>query len=506
MLRVLRQGQRWIMVAVILLVGGAFVFFLGSGGSLLQPGGPGDAVVRVGDRRIDARTFLRVRAGQENYYRELVGDAFDARAVSEQLDLATANVLVQNAILAQEAERLGLHVSDDEIKEYVRTLPAFQTENGFDPETFRNFIDYEYGTERSFIHTIRRDLLVQKMLTLLSGSVEVSEGEVRERIRYERESVRIAFLTLDPDQPPADLEIPEGEVDEFIRNEQERLLALYAEREEQYDRPERVRARHILVRVPADAEPEEEQVTRLEIEGLRQQLEQGADFAELARAESEDEGTAGRGGDLGFFARGRMVEAFDEVAFGLEPGQLSEPVRTTFGFHLIRVEERQEARKIPFEEAQRELARELIGKRAGALRAERQRDAILAAIEEGRTLEQAARAEGLTLGRTGLIQRRPDGFIPEIGEAPEVMAAAFALDEAAPTAQQTFDVGGRTVLIQLLERRTPSEQEIEENLAESREQLEQEKRVRLQSAWVERRRQELFDAGQLAINLELVRQ
>ena len=131
MLKVLRQGQRWIMGFVILVVGGVFVAFVGVGGPLFRRGGAGgDTIVEVDGHRFGSRDLLRVRSQQEAEAKRMLGDSFDPKALSSQLDLMAANALVQGGILAREAERLGLRVGDDEIVEVVKQIPAFKDEQG----------------------------------------------------------------------------------------------------------------------------------------------------------------------------------------------------------------------------------------------------------------------------------------------------------------------------------------------------------------------------------------
>ncbi len=124
--------------------------------------------------------------------------------------------------------------------------------------------------------------------------------------------------------------------------DQELLLYLEEHREE-YDTPEQVHARHILIRVAENAPEAEVTQAKKQLEEIKKELESGADFAELAKQHSQDPGSAPNGGDLGFFGRGQMVQEFEDVAFSLEPGQVSDPVRTQFGFHLIKVEEKRPA-------------------------------------------------------------------------------------------------------------------------------------------------------------------
>ncbi len=499
MLRILRRGQRYIMAAVILLVGGAFVFFFGVGGPI-QPSATGDSVVVVGEIRFGVDDFLRTRASQERYYQEVLGEAFDPAKAAEQLDLAAQNALIQQGILAEEARRLGLAVSRAELRDTIRRLYR-NAEDRFDPKAFREYAEYEFGTERRLVQALERELLARKALALIGEAADVSREEAEAALRLQRESVRIAFVALDPSEGADPGTVGEEEALAFAEANEERLRALYEEHRDRFDRPPEVRARHILLSVPENADAAAVEEVRKKILGLRQRIQDGADFAEVAAEASDDLGTRGKGGDLGFFGRGQMVSAFEEAAFSLEPGVLSEPVRTPFGFHLIRVEEKRDARKIPFEEARLELARELLARERREAEVDALVERLLGDIRRGESLEAVARMEKLTLERPDPLTRRVDGFIPGLGAAPEVLRTAFTLRPEAPTPDRVFRVGGKRVLIQLLERTEPTPEEIADQVEARREELLANKRRQVQNTWLAARQAELQQRGELVVDL-----
>jgi peptidyl-prolyl cis-trans isomerase D len=231
-------------------------------------------------------------------------------------------------------------------------------------------------------------------------------------------------------------------------------------------------------------------------------LQKGEDFAALATELSEDPGSKVRGGDLGFFQRGQMVKAFEDAAFALEAGKLSDVVRSDFGFHILRIEERKPAEDHSFEEVREELAREVLLQDAARVEARKQADLLAAAVREGKPLDAAAREERVTVERTPFLRRRPDGFVPGLGAAPEVLDAAFALTQVQPSSDRIFQVGEKLVLIQLLERKTPSEEEITEAIPAERTRLEREAKRAFERAWIDARRSSLAEAGKLRVNLE----
>ncbi len=501
MLNVLRQGQRWIMLAVILIVGGVFVLFTGLGRPLLRGAAGSGVVVAVDGREFGPREVLRVRAQQEEEFRRSLGSAFDPKAAASQLDAIAANTVAQRAILSTEAERLGLRVSEDELRDTIRGIGIFRDESGkFSRDRFQTFVEYEYGTERLFLQALRDDLLAQKLARLIGSSAQVSEAEAREAIGQRLEQVDLALVALDASKPPEGFEATPEAVQELLAKDEARVRAAYDQHADRYRQPERTHARHILVKVGKDAPEAEVEAARAKVVAARDRIAQGADFAAVAGEVSEDPGSKDKGGDLGFFQRGQMVPAFEEVAFTITPGTLSDPVRTDFGWHVIQVEERQPAQNRSFEEVREELARELLGLDAARARARADADHLLEAVRGGRSLEDAARDMKLVIQRPGPMTRRPDGFVAGLGLAPDLMNAVFAAPADAKSLPRVFEVGDRLVLVEILDHRAPDADRIAKELPGEVDRLNQEKRQRLQLAWIDARRETLVAEGRYKVD------
>ncbi|MDJ0789627.1 MAG: peptidylprolyl isomerase [Myxococcota bacterium] len=503
MLRSMRQGSRWIMWIVIIGVGAVFVFYLG-GGAAITPSAGADSVVRVGERTYDARDLYRVRQQQEAEYRRILGDGFDAEAASDALDRNAAAVLTRTALLALEGERLGLHVTDDEVRAYLRQIAGVAEGERIDEENVTRFAERQYGSLARFEEALRDSLLAEKARRLLYSGVAISEAEILDSLRFAREEVKLVLAKLrfdqvDEAQPvdEADLSAVLGEQAEEIRQEYERRLS-------EFDQPEQVRARHILFRVDETANEADEAGVLERVKAAQTRLDEGADFADLALELSDDPGSQARGGDLGFFARGAMVKPFEDVAFSAEPGVVSEPVRSAFGFHLIRVEEKKAAQVIPYETARDQIAEERARKETARREARQRAESLSALVAEGIPLVDAARDEGLTLERPDPMLRRADGYVPGLGSAPGVMAAAFQLDPGASDAT-IHEAADAFVLISVVERTTPSDEELSEALETQRENLTNQRRNQTEGAWITALEAELLEKGELAQNLDLLR-
>jgi peptidyl-prolyl cis-trans isomerase D len=503
MLRTIREGQRWLTALFVIAIGGVFVFFLVPG--MGRQGPSGGAVVEVGPYRFGVREFEAERARRAAQYEEALGDEFDAAALEDTLNDLTAQVLIERSILAQEAENLGLLVAKAEIERAVRGSMNFVGPDGrFDREGFSRFVEYEYGTERNFMADQRMGMLAGKMARVLRANARVSEGEARDALRRRLEEVRIAFVALDNSRPAEGVESTDEQVAEFLAEREEEARNLYHQRSEIYDLPEQVRARHILLKLASDAGDAEVAEIEARARGVLERLRADEDFAEIAAEISEDPGSKDNGGDLGLFRRGQMVKPFEDAAFSLEPGTLSDLVRSDFGIHIIRVEEHTQAFHVPFEEARETLARELVAQEAvGELNRELA-EKLAAAVRSGQSLEAAARTEELTLERSGWLRRRPDGFVPGLGAAQDLMIAAFALAPG-ESSDRVFEVRDKLALLQVLERQMPEEAEVESAVENEREQLRNQKLQLLAQSWINARRKELIESGDLAVDLSPVR-
>lgn len=220
-----------------------------------------------------------------------------------QLQSRVVDELVRRRLIAKEIERRHITIPKTEIDD--------QTEIQFERILKQNNLTEEQAAQ--ILHKQGRTL-------------ESFKRDLRQALEFSMQTERLRASVVGPIEP----------------TDQE-LAAYLEEHREDYDTPEEVHARHILIRVPENASETEIAQAKKQIEDIKKELENGADFAELAQKYSQDPGSAQNGGDLGFFRRGQMVQEFEDAAFALEPGQISDPVRTQFGFHLIKVEEKKPA-------------------------------------------------------------------------------------------------------------------------------------------------------------------
>jgi peptidyl-prolyl cis-trans isomerase D len=500
-LEVLRRGRRWGTAAIILLVGGVFIAYIGLGGPMQC--GQTASVIEVDGRAFYRDDFQRALAEQEEYIRNLAGDSYDPRAAADFVKQTTADAIVSRAILVAEAERIGLGVSREELRGFVKNDPSFRDADGhIDPEAYKRFISYEFGSESRFQEHLRQRLLVQKMARLLGTGADVSEAEARAAARYQTEEISLAYVVLDPADSLSVAAPTDEELQAFATSNADRIEARYEADQAKGDhrQDEAARVRHILVKVARDAPEAAVETARAKADAARARVQDGADFAEVAKEASEDEASAPAGGELGFVPRGQLAPELDQAAFSLAPGSLSEPLRSDQGFHVLRVDERRETGVRPLAEVRDEIARSLFGTQRAEERARDAAEQLRAKIAGGQSLEDAVRDEALTLERTDFMPRHPEGYIAGLGPSLPLQDTAFSLPAGA-SAPRVFDVGGKLALIQVLDRREADDARLAAATSALRERLLQERRENRINAWIEARRRALEAEGRLAVNL-----
>jgi peptidyl-prolyl cis-trans isomerase D len=502
MLKILRQGQRWVTGIFVIAIGLVFVFYLGigGGGRRTSPG----VVVEIGDRAYGIGDFQRVRAQREAMLQEQLGEQYDPRTFRDTLDQMAVQGLIESAILSQEATDLGFAVANSEIERFIKASPGFRDQAGkFDPAQFESWASFEFGNERNFIRNQRSSMLTNKLLRALSPLFIPSDGEAREAVIFRLEELQIAFAIVDP-PAPEDYQPDPAALEAALTDRELEIRSLYGERSSLFNVSEQVRASHILVNVPADASEEQAEEIRANAQQILERARGGEDFTALAREFSEDPGSKDQGGNLGLFGRGQMVSEFEDAAFSREVGELGELVKSKVGFHILRIDEKLEPVSRSYEDVREELAAELLGAESARNQSRLVADRVVEAIRGGSSLQEAATAEGVVVTQSDRVRRRADGFVPGLGSATELMNTAYTM-EAGQSSDRVFNVDGKLVLLQLVDRYPPDYTTIDGVIDQERDRLENQKRIDYITAWINQRRDQLLGDGELIVNLEALR-
>ena len=455
MLDGMRRHKGWLKWSLA-LVCLAFVFLYVPGfvDQTGLEGFPNDVVARVGDYDITVAQFRQIYLLQlENYRQQSSGEVSEEVLRSLGIDRQILQGMIVRYAAVAEAERLGLTVSDAEVRHRIVNLPGFQVNGQFVGEArYRQALQFQRPpmTPAQFEEEVRRDIMFERLEAAVTGWIAVSDDEIAAEHRRRNEKVRVQVVAFRGDdylddvdatdeeiealyeENPLSYELPEkrqlrfllvdeSAIFESISPSDEEVQQYYDANISQYTTPGQTRASQILLRVEGRDEAEVE----ARAAELAAEARAGADFAELAREHSDDEATAEEGGDLGMFGRGRMVAEVEVAAFELDVDAVSDPVRSAIGFHVLKVTEKQEETRQPLEEVRAAIENTLKNERATS-RADALARSIAAEVETPEDLERAAGARGFELQESGFVGRGEP--ILGLGFAPQVSAEAFQME------------------------------------------------------------------------------
>jgi peptidyl-prolyl cis-trans isomerase D len=410
-----------------------------------------DVVAEVQGTRITRRDLDRETALLQRRYEQLLKGVTLPR-MPDVRSQALDN-LIDAALVEHEVRRLGLDVSDDQLVNAITRMPELQENGRFNRELLSRILASERD-RGEFEESIRRDLREQRLQSLVTDGVQVTPAEVEERYKLDRDQVDLLFVrlpaadfaktaTLTDQDLEAELSTHEdryrapatvraryvayrrNEFETLAKPSEEQVRAFYQQHlEDRFTDVEEVRARHILVKVDPTADEATKAKAHAEAEDLLKQVRAGGDFETLAKAHSQDAGSAPKGGDLGFFPHGRMVPALDTAAFALAPGQVSDVLETPFGFDIVKVVEKKPGGPRPFEAAREQIEKELTAERSLEL-ARKQADSDRRAVVRGKTLQEA-------VGDRKVEETPPfsaGADVPGVGRVKPFVDAALNLDD-----------------------------------------------------------------------------
>jgi peptidyl-prolyl cis-trans isomerase D len=456
MLDRMRRHKNWLKWSLFIVVL-AFIFlyipeFLPdpSGAS-----GPNAVVASVEGREINVARFRRAYQQQMQAYQSAYGANMDERLLRQLgIDRRIVQQMIEEEAALAEAEKLGISASNAEVRARVALLPAFQDNGGFSEERYQQVLSMQNPPLRTkdFEEQVRRSITVEKLQGALTDWITIDKAQVESEFKRRNEKVKLAVVSFPADKFRDGAVATDEEVAKYFeerKNEyripekrkvryalldaqsiRQRTVVSepdvrrsYEDNQEQYSTPEQVRTSHILLKT----EGKDEAAVRKQAEEILAKAKApGADFAKLATQYTEEDAGKTRGGDLDFFGKGQMVPEFEKVAFSLQPGQISDVVKTQFGFHVIKVTDKRPATTRSFEEVRAQIEDQLKWERAQA-EAQRTTDEAAALIKKPEDLDTVAKARGFVVGESGFFGRNEP--ISGIGLAPAVGERAFELDQ-----------------------------------------------------------------------------
>jgi peptidyl-prolyl cis-trans isomerase D len=363
MLEFFRQKAQSAVIQVIIVVIILVFVFWGVGSN---QGSGVNAAATVNDEPVTYTEFQRSYDARINELRDQLGGnlpdgLLQTLGVKDQI----LNELIQKTLIRQGAGEAGLMVGDAEVRAKIQAMDVFTNEGGFDVGWYKQILAGNRMNATDFEMSLKSDMLIAKVMNHLTRFGGVADSELRGRFDYDYRQKKFSYVALEPAAFEKKVVVDDGALADFFAENQdnyrgesqlklkyvlfpfdakakldipeETIVSYFDQHKDEYVVPEQRQARHVLIMI--DEGDSEDLITekRKKAEGLLKRAREGADFADLARRNSDDKNSGTRGGDLGFFERGQMVKPFEDGVFGMQEGGLT-LVRSDFGFHVIRLE------------------------------------------------------------------------------------------------------------------------------------------------------------------------
>ena len=398
----------------------------------------------------------------------------DALIEMFQVDKQAIDQLIDQRLIMREAQRLNFSVTDKELADAIQKIQAFQSAGIFDNSLYNRILSRNRLTPEEFEETQRKSMLLERMQAFVQDGVKVSDAEALEWYEWKNTTVNIDFVLFKPDRHQ-NISVTDNEVNAYFEKNKpsyktdpkakvryiefnpkeyepqvkitdEEITAYFEEHSQEFKNPKTVEARHILFAVKQDADPQAVETAREKARKVWEMARDGKDFAELAKQYSEGP-TRDAGGYLGTFKKEDMVKPFADRAFAMKAGEISEPVRTQFGWHLIKVEKVNAAGERSLVEAKPEIVKKLIADRAKVM-AYDDAESVYELTFDANDLEKAAAAQNLTTQTTDFFT--PQGPEKGVKEKTKFASTAFSLADGEISDVQDFNES--YYIIQLLEK------------------------------------------------------
>ena len=492
--------KKIILSGILLVICGAMVITFIPGGLTSElTGTPGKGVVaRVDGGDISAdevrQTAHQMAQQDAQRYGEMAAKLMPF-LIQQETTRALDQMINRQALLS-EAQRMGLRVTPEEVKDELQhgryAATFFPGGNFIGQVEYEDMLQRANLTPTKFEHEVGDDILLTKLQALISGSANVSDAEIHDQFIKQNSKVKFDYAVLKQDDlrkglHPTDEElkayydghktsyansIPErrkvkyaivenGKAAEDVKITPEDLRAYYDQHRDQYRVPEQAKVSHILIKTPLpgpDGKVDEKGVAEAQrrAEDLLKQLKNGAKLEDLAKKYSEDPGSGKQGGSLGWIGKGQTVPEFEKVAFSLPKGQISDLVKSSYGFHIIRVDDKQEAHMKTLDEVKAEIE-PILKHQNGQRIAQQKAEAVL---KQARTdgLDAAAAAQGVSVITSDFFSRKD--MLPGLGPSPQFMDAVFSATEKSPPDLAPASQG--IVVFQLLAVKPPATPTFEE--------------------------------------------
>jgi peptidyl-prolyl cis-trans isomerase D len=480
------QAQRWFGITVLAAIAVVFVAW-GAYGIVDVGFGGGNYAAKVNGEKIPVEEANRVWMEQQTQWQQAFGGEIPEerkRALQDEV----LDGLITRSLLDERTHEAGYRVSDAQLKRQIEREPAFQVDGKYDAQLAKARLAQIGLSVGAYTSDLRRTMQRSQIANALAASSFVTAQDLRRAIELEDEQREVRHAILPPEKFAPEAPVDDAAIrkyydehrDEYMTPESVRLqfaeLRLeqlapqvvvsdaelreeYEKNRERYVQPEKRRARHILIQA---GDPKDDAAALKKAESLLADARAGKDFAELARKNSQDAGSAAQGGDLGWAERSSFVGPFSDALFAMQPGEIRGPVKTEFGYHVIKLEEIEGGKTRSFEEALPELQAQARRDRAGDLFGDRIEQIQLAIEAGGADLAKLAQQFGMQLGEVAEFTRLGGGA--PLGVNADLRDTVFG-----DTVLTQRKIGGpvalgedRFVIVKVLDHRRPAAKPIEQ--------------------------------------------
>ena len=454
MLDRMRRHRNWLKWSLLLVCLAFVVFYIPS----FLPGFSSDAassdtVAHVDGQQITVGEFRRIYQSQLQAYRTAYGGQMSDQLLRQLgVDQQILQQMLDERAAIAEAQRLGIRVSDEEVRQRILSFPSFQENGQFIGE--QRYVQVLRAqrppvSPAEFEENLRRSLVVEKLRASITDWISIPDAEVEREYHRRNDKVKLAIVSLTADTFRPQVTVADADVaayfeahkTDFKIPEKRRIRYLlvdvdalrsrtvvptadieraYNANIEQYSTPEQIRASHILLKTDG----KNDAAVEARADELLKQARGGADFADLARKNSEDEASAKNGGDLDYFGKGRMVPEFEQAAFAMQPGEIGDPVKTSYGYHIIKLVDKKPGTTKTLADVRQQLTDQLTVERAQAQAADTAQS-LAKDISKPADLDKVAKARGLIVQDSAFFAR--DEPTLALGNAPEAAARVFQM-------------------------------------------------------------------------------
>ncbi len=450
-----------------------------------------NVLTKVNGEDILMESYRLAHANMLDNYKQMFGGQIP-EGFLDRIDIKqqVLNGLINETLIRQAASEMGILVSDIEVQNIILNIPAFKHNGVFDQRLYERSLRGARLTPAVFETQVRQRLLTDKLKALLGSGLAVTEAEARDHYIFENEEVNLSYVLINASECEAEVNATKQDLTFWYESHSEnymtepqiklRYLALnesdiddanvtnleieayYKDHRNEYEVNERRRARHILLKISEGADEDSVEEIQKKAKKIRDRIENGEDFANLAKENSDDAGSAENGGELGFFSKGMMVKPFEEAVFSMKEGEVSKPVLTRFGWHIIELEEIEPARVKPLAEVKNSIATRLKDQKAKNMIWDRANEAYDEIIQLG-SLSAYAEQHEIELKTTELFsQKKPPAVI---GGDPELLKTLFALNSGELSSLLQIHQG--ILIAEVLEKKVaylPSLEEVKEQV------------------------------------------